>query len=81
MSEHPYQKLKHDYDHLLGATWDLFKLGLKKEGKLETAVANAWKQFDNITDIDDIDEIKVIAEKMRDFMAKTLEVHNAYKGT
>ncbi len=79
MDKHPYTKLKADYDHLLGRTWDLFKLGREKEYKLETAVANAWKQFGVIAELDDIEQIKLRATQMRDFMDKTLKEHSDSK--
>lgn len=73
MPNHPYKKLKQDYEHLLDRTWGLFKLGLEKEDKLKTAVANAWKQFERIEESNDIEEIRSMATKAKEFMLANLE--------
>lgn len=68
-----YTKIKADYDHLLGRTWDLFKFGLEKEGRLKGALTNAWKNFERIAESDDPQFIRNTAETMRDFTADVLK--------
>ena len=72
-----YTKLKTDYDHLIGRTWGLFKFGKAREDKLEAAVANAWNQFDKISKMDGIGEVRYAAINAREHMIETLkEVNN-----
>lgn len=68
-----YTELKDRFDHLQKRTFQLFDAGRKREGQLETAVANAWKQFSDIAAMDNISGIKERAEAAQRFMAETLK--------
>jgi hypothetical protein len=74
--DHHHTKLKEDYEHLLKRTWQLFEYGRKREGQLETAVANAWKYFDEITESNDLEFIHERSSAMRDFMIEALDKTN-----
>jgi hypothetical protein len=75
MTNHPYKKLKSDYDHLLGRTWDLFCFGIEKEAALETAVANAWKLCDDLMrcEVQESEKNKILAAKK--YFEETLKEH------
>jgi len=73
MPNNPYLKLKKDYEHLLGRTWDLFNFGRDREHKLTEALANSWKNFERIAESDDPESIRKAAEGMRDYTARILK--------
>ena len=68
-----YTELKEKFDHLQKRTIELFEEGRKREGILKTAVANAWKHFGEIAEMDDIDDAKERANAMREILADALK--------
>ena len=68
-----YKELEGDYNHLMNRTLDLFKYGYRREGKLETAVANAWKQFERISKCEDAETIKNMAISGKELMERILK--------
>lgn len=68
-----YTELKENFDHLQKRTLQLFDYGRKRERALETAVANAWKQFGEIAKMGNIDDIKNRATAAEQLMAEALK--------
>jgi len=68
-----YTELKNSFDHLQKRAMQLFDYGYKREAKLRTAVANAWKHFGDIEAMDDADEMRAHAALLKNHMGKVLE--------
>lgn len=73
---HHHTELKNDFEHLQKRMLALFEYGKNQEGILKTAVANAWKYFDEITESNDLEFIHERSSAMRDFMIEALNKTN-----